>query len=88
MNKQLKSAYERYLQSTDTVLEDVYKKASIYKHRAYYYCERLMQEKKGNDLRIISHNGSVFSVGFKFTQNNIPMFAYITKTNNYFVEVK
>lgn len=81
-NKQFKGAYKSYKWSDYYTLDDLYKNASIYKHNAYRYCRDLYYKYNGYDFKIIGGNSMTFSVGFKFIENGIEYFAYITKDYN------
>ena len=81
-NKQFRAVYRAYKWSNMTTLDDLYKSASIYKYRAYNYCIDLYNKLNGYDFKIIGGNCNTFSVGFKFVENDIEYFAYITKDYN------
>lgn len=81
-NKQFKGVYKSYKWSNMYDLYDLYKNPSIYKNRAYNYCLDLYTKLNGYDFKIIGGNCSTFSVGFKFMENDIEYFAYITKDYN------
>ena len=89
MNKTMQAAYERYEESTDTELWQVYGRYSHAKRNAMEYCRELCYKLDGHGLRIISHNTMCFSVGFEFTNptNGAECFAYITRDNNRFCEL-
>lgn len=79
MDKFMKNAYERYQQSTDYTLDSVYGKYSIYKKRAFEWCEDVMKNHKGFSLKIISYNTCIFTCGFEFfDENGKRFFCYIT----------
>lgn len=78
-NKQFKGVYKSYKYSDLYDLNDLYNKASIYKWRAYNYCRELFYKLNGYDFKIIGGNCMTFSVGFKFMENDIEYFAYITR---------
>ena len=71
-------AFDRFLDSTDRTLHDVYATYSIAKEKAYAYCVQLMNKYNGYDLRIISHNTNKFTVGFIGYVNDELCFFYIT----------
>ena len=71
-------AFDKYLDSTDRTLNDVYGTYSYAKAQGYARCVRLMNEYNGNDLRIISHNTDKFTVGFTGWVNDELCFFYIT----------
>lgn len=81
-NKQFRGAYKSYKWSNMTTLDDLYKNASIYKWRAYNYCIELANKYNGYDFKIIGGNCMSFSVGFKFMENGVEYFGYITKDYN------
>lgn len=72
------NAYER---STDTQLSDVYGKCSTAKHRAFKYCQDLMNEVDGYNGRIVAHNTNTFTYAFQNDYN----FYVITKAYNYYM---
>ena len=78
--KLMKSAYARYLNSNLFNLWQCYDKYSQAKANAMDYCMRLMCELNGHDLRIVSYNCNVFTVGFLFmNEDDEKCFAYITR---------
>ena len=81
-NKQFRGVYKSYKWSDMYDLDDLYINASIYKHRAYNYCRELYSKYNGYDFKIIGGNCMSFSVGFKFIENGIEYFAYITRDYN------
>lgn len=84
------SRYADYKRSTATDLSDVYGRYSTAKARAWNYCKGLMRQHDGWELRVISHNGFMFTAGFLFTDavTGVLMFMYITKTYDVPVEVQ
>lgn len=71
-------AFPRY---TFHSLWDAYGKPSENKVRAWDYCKRLCAEMGGFDMVISSRNSMVFSVVFKFADNETGelCYAYITR---------
>ena len=69
-------------------LHCVYKKYSVHKERAWKYCVDLCKKFDGENLRIISYNTNIFTVGFSYIdkETGIEMFCYITPS--YEVAVK
>ena len=65
-NKRAKQITEQYERATATRLSDVYGRCSEAKKRAFNYCNMLMQEYNGNDMKILSHNTFVFTAAFLF----------------------
>ena len=65
MNKRQESIVNRYFNSYDTELWEVYGSFSQRKWQAFEDCKRIMKERDGYGLRIIGHNTSFFSVGFR-----------------------
>ena len=81
MNKLQKAIYESHKNSYKIDLYDCYENCSVAKRRAYSNCVLLCNELNGYDLRIVSHNKNMFTVGFKYeTEDGIRMFMYITPT--------
>ena len=87
-NKQMQSAYKRYLTSKYyNNLYNCYTNPSYNKVKALEYCNQLRNSKNGFDLKIIGYNCMQFSVGFQFIENNKLCFAYITKDHSKFCEI-
>lgn len=81
MTKKQRNIYDRWENSNDTSLWDVYKNCSAEKWSAYEHCRRRFDELDGRGFRIIGANTFGFSVGFEYEQpkyGNI-IFVYITK---------
>lgn len=77
MTKRQREIYEAYLNSHDYDLDDAYGRYSEKKRRAWDNCKSLMFKNEGNNLRVISHNGYMFTAGFLFDDGRKMM--YITK---------
>ena len=69
-------------------LDEAYGRYSTAKARAYEYCRRLYDEMGGFDFVISSHNCMVFSVCFKFIddETGVLCYAYITRDYDRFCE--
>ena len=80
-------AFDRFLDSTDRTLHDVYATYSFAKEKAYAYCCQLMNKYNGYDLRIISHNTNKFTVGFIGCVNDELCFFYITADYDRYMSV-
>lgn len=87
-NEQIKNAYQRWTQSTDSTLAAVYKNYSGAKYMAYNYCINLMNKYNGYGLKILGHNRNFYSVGFMATVDGVPVFCFITHANDYFIPVE
>lgn len=61
------SHIHQYNRSNATSLDSVYGRYSSAKARAWDYCLNLCEEKHGRNLKVISHNVSIFTAGFVFT---------------------
>lgn len=83
-----KSSIPQYDRSTDTCLEDCYKSCSVYKHRAWAYCEEQMHKRGGWGLKVISHNTGIFTAGFLFEdkETGVVKFMYITPSYDAIVD--
>ena len=83
------SRYTDYIRSNASDLSDVYGRYSTAKAVAWNYCKDLMAKHDGWGLRIISHNGFMFTAGFEFSdpETGVLKFMYITKTSDTAVEV-
>ena len=80
MNQRQKAIVESYKKSTTDNLREVYGRWSNKKESAYKHCKELMKEKNGNNFRIISANGWMFTAGFEFkNEKGEDCLMYITK---------
>ena len=80
--------YDAYKRSSSYELYDVYGRYSSAKARAWDYCKGLMNDHGGYGLKIISANGYQFTAGFMIDMcDGSKLFAYITKSGMYCVEV-
>lgn len=61
-----KAGYQNYKRSSMRNLHEAYQTFSDKKYRAWEYCEKLCNEKNGNDLRVASRNRTYFTAGFTF----------------------
>lgn len=86
-DKRIKSAFERHQKSCLYELNDCYKIASQNKYDIYQEIHQIMREYDGFDLRIISYNSHVFTVGFFGYINNRLNFFYITPENIRYMEI-
>ena len=64
-----------------------YKKPSFNKIKAWQFCIKLASKNNGNDLHICGGNSSVFSAGFTMVENNKKYLIYITRDNQYKIEL-
>lgn len=64
-----------------------YKKPSFYKIKAWKYCKELEANNNSNDLHICGGNSSVFSAGFTMMENDKKYLIYITRNNQYRIEL-
>ena len=87
MNKNFKSIYKRYLDSELYSLHDLYKYFSVYKMQAWRYCENLLKNYNGHNLKIIGGNSQLFSAGFTCEINGIKNFVYITASHDRIMEI-
>ena len=82
-NKQIKGAFYSYVHGVPArSLDEVYCNYSNAKRRAWIYCEDLMKEYEGSDMRILSYNSQAFTIGFIGYVNGLKHFFYITKDYN------
>ena len=88
--KKLKGAYERYLKSDMDTLYKAYASPSCHKVDAWENrCRGTMLTFGGHDLKVVSHNCSIFTAGFLFEDAfKNQYFYYITPTNRYCVSVR
>lgn len=66
LNKEEHGYQQKYLNSNDYSLFDVYESGFRKKWEAWEHCEAVCKEYKGWDLKVISHNGYRFAAGFEF----------------------
>lgn len=79
----LEQQYNRYMDSEDVYLSDVYGHWSTAKEEAYAYCKRLAVQCDYVGYAIVSHNQNFFTFGFTFYCDGRKWFAYITKSHEY-----
>lgn len=83
MTQRQESIVNSYNRSSDTELYHCYSSFSEKKLHAWEYCKNLCYKYNGIGLKIISHNGYVFSAGFKFEdEQGRQCLMYITKTRD------
>lgn len=81
--------YRAYHRSGMYSLSDAYGSYSSAKASAWRYCERLMDEKSGWGLKVITAPTHQFTAGFEFCgEEGQLMFMYITKSKDIPVEVE
>lgn len=85
--RQARGQYESYKRSTTYSLYEAYGRHSKAKADAWAYCERLMADYNGYGLKVISHNGYMFTAGFEYEYEGKHMFMYITRFKDIAVEV-
>lgn len=66
MTKKQKGMLWQYYHSNDTQLDDCYGRWSVYKQRAYDWCENERIKMCGRNERIPSHNSNFFSYAYLF----------------------
>lgn len=86
-DKRIKSAFKQHQNSRLYELNDCYKNASQNKYYIYQELRKIMIEYDGFDLRIISYNAHVFTVGFFGYINNRLNFFYITPETIRYMEI-
>lgn len=64
-----------------------YEKPSCSKIRAWYFCKELAAKNNGNNLHICGGNSSFFSAGFTMVENDKKYLIYITRENQYKIEL-
>ena len=87
--RELKYAYRRWQNSSDTELYHVYDSFSQAKANAFEYCRRLEAEFHGTGLRIVGHNSMQFTAGFTGVdpETGEVMFMYITKSKDWYAPI-
>lgn len=89
MTKKEQALYEQYLQSTNYFLDDVYKKPSFEKKRAFWHIfDYDITVYHGFDFRVCSANTFGFSMACKYvTNDNKLRLRYHTRDNVYDFEI-
>lgn len=82
MERQARKHYKAWVHSEDYALELVYNSFSANKGRAWCYCREKQSELNGYGLKVITHNCTVFTAGFEYTDDNTgeAKFYYIAPT--------
>lgn len=88
MNQRQKEIFDSYLKSSDYCLGCVYERWSSKKYEAWNHCLEVMREKDGYDIRILSANRYMFTVGFRFKRDNKTYLMHITKYQEEEFEVR
>ena len=81
--QQIRNAKREHATAEYNELCQVYGSYSRAKERAMLYCMELMAVYKGTDLRIISWNTFMFTVGFYGEYDGKKAFFYIKPNNDY-----
>ena len=89
MERQARKHYKAWERSEDYALEFVYKSFSVYKARAWRYCQTKQVELNGYGLKIISHNSQRFTAGFEYCdeKDGTAKFYYITPSYDCAVDI-
>lgn len=82
---QIKAAYNRYNNSYNYSLWDVYASFSRAKENAFNYCKQLAANCNGSAVKIIGANSNTFSAGFLCELEGKPAFVYITKDYDHYI---
>lgn len=87
--KTIINAYNYYKGATSGAsLYEIYNNFSYNKYNALKYCHNLQSDLHGFGACFGGHNCFSFVYYFLFNQDGKKYLAYITKDNNYFVEVE
>ena len=81
MTKADRCIVDSYNRAYKTKLSECYGTFSNKKYDAWEHCRDMMSRLGGQDIRIISHNGYQFTVGFKFEEDGHKYLMYISKSN-------
>lgn len=73
----------RYNNSTDYSLGDVYGRYSAAKAQAWNYCVELMKKYDGYGLKVLSSNTFMFTAGFLFVDKDTGVIQFMFITPNY-----
>ena len=83
-----KRAYDRFCDSSDVELSDVYGRYSRAKENAYEYCRSRERECNSYTGVICSYNTCEFTYGFTCWENGVEYFVYITKSHDYAIALE
>ena len=64
--RQARNHYNAWERSEDYALEFAYKSFSVYKARAWRYCQEKQAKLNGYGLKVITHNSQIFTAGFEY----------------------
>ena len=80
MERQARNHYKAWKRSGDYTLDCVYGRYSVYKARAWRYCQEMQAKLNGYGLKVITHNCMVFTAGFEYYDEKAQTvkFYYIT----------
>lgn len=81
-------SYKFALRHNIATLQDIYKKPSAKKIKAYEQCVRTFHDLDGRDFAIISSNRNVFTVAFIYREDGKEWFLVETPTDQYISEIK
>ena len=88
MTKADKAIVRAYERSKHNSLHSCYGSYSNKKYEAWEYCEKLKEKYNGEELKVISYNGWMFTAGFHFTNDEgYPCLMYITKSQDKIIEI-
>ena len=89
MERQARNHYEAWKRSEDYALDSVYGSYSVYKARAWRYCQEKQAELNGRGLKVISHNTNIFTAGFEYYDEKAQTvkFYYITPSYDCAIDI-
>ena len=78
--RQARKHYKAWERSEDYALEFAYDSFSVYKARAWRYCQEKQAKLNGRGLKVITHNYHKFTAGFEYQDEKARTvkFYYIT----------
>ena len=87
--RQARKQYNAWERSEDYALEFVYKSFSVYKARAWRYCQEKQAELNGRGLKVIAHNSQIFTAGFEYCdeKTGTAKFYYITPSYDCAIDI-
>ena len=86
--KQAMEKFSMYLSSNMTSLSDAYKSFRARKKSAWNYCVGLMAELEGNNLKVITYTGYIFTAGFLFIdKDGDPCYMHITPSYDQAIKI-
>ena len=89
MERQARNHYKEWKRSKDYALNSVYGSYSVYKARAWRYCQEKQLELNGYGLKVITHTYQMFTAGFEYynEKDGTAKFYYITPSYDCAIDI-